>query len=108
MHTLPGRVSSRELWKDAPTVAAAIDASAYQKMLAAGTDRCGVTLLAGKAVGAPVGAVASTLVISEVLRLLAGSKLHRLIDMNLIDVSQFNAVRQDRDFSALNPGFVTI
>lgn len=109
VHTLPARVSSRELWKDAPPVAAAIKALAYQKMLAAGTDRCGVTLLAGKAIGAPfVGAVASTLVISEVLRLLAGSKLHRLIDMNLIDVSQFNAVRQDRDFSTLNPGFVTI
>jgi hypothetical protein len=34
-------------------------------------DRCGVTLLAGKAVGAPfVGAVAATLAVSELLRLL--------------------------------------
>jgi hypothetical protein len=109
VHTLPGRLSSLELWKDAPAGDAAIDAAAYQQMLANGTDQCGVTLLAGKAVGAPfVGAVASTLVLSEVLRLLAGSKLHRLIDMNLINVSQFNAVQQDRDFSSLNPGFATI
>lgn len=107
VHTLPGRVSSRELWKDAVAANPSLDAAAYQRMLANGTDRCGVTLLAGKAVGAPfVGAVASTLVLTEVLRLLAGSKLHRLIDMNLIDASQFTAVPQDRDFSSLNPGYV--
>ena len=36
-------------------------------------DRCGVTLLAGKAVGAPfVGTLAATLVLAEVLRLLHG------------------------------------
>jgi hypothetical protein len=78
-------------------------------MLASGTDRCGVTLLAGKAVGAPfVGAVAATLVLSEVLRLLAGSRLHRLIDMNLIGVSQFKTAPQQRDFSSLNRGFVPV
>lgn len=109
VHTLPGRVPSSELWKDAPQAATPIEAAAYQQMLASGTDRCGVTLLAGKAVGAPfVGAVAATLVLSEVLRLLAGSKLHRLIDMNLVDVSQFRSVRQERDFSSLNPGFVPV
>jgi hypothetical protein len=42
---------------------------------------------------------------SEVLRLLQGGKLHRLIDMNLVDLAQFKAVEQRRDFSSLNPGF---
>ena len=47
----------------------ATEAAAYRKMLDEGSlDRCGVTLLAGKAVGAPfVGAVAATLVLAEVL-----------------------------------------
>ena len=109
VHTLPGRVPSSELWKNVAPAATPIEAAAYKQMLAWGTDRCGVTLLAGKAVGAPfVGAVAATLALSEVLRLLAGSKLHRLIDMNLVDVSQFRTAPQERDFSSLNPGFVPI
>ncbi|WP_287834044.1 hypothetical protein, partial [Acidiphilium sp.] len=67
----------------------------------------GVTLLAGKAVGAPfVGAVAATLVLSEVLRLLHGGALHRLVDMNLVDLAYVRAVPQLRDFSGFNPGFV--
>ena len=82
--------------------------TAYRKMLDDGAlDRCGVTLLAGKAVGAPfVGAVAATLVLGEVLRLLHGGCLHRLVDMNLVDLAYFRAVPQLRDFSTFNPGFV--
>jgi hypothetical protein len=54
-------------------------------MLKDGTlDQCGVTLLAGKAVGAPfVGAAAATLAIAEVLRLLHGGPLHELVDLDL-------------------------
>jgi hypothetical protein len=49
-----------------------------------GLDRCGVNLLAGKAVRAPfVGAVAAILVVSEVLRLLHVGVLHELIDLDL-------------------------
>jgi hypothetical protein len=105
IHTLPGEVPARELWKEQGEVAqTAADAAAYRKMLDDGSlDRCGVTLLAGKAVGAPfVGAVAATLVLSEVLRLLHGGGLHRLVDMNLIDLAYFRAVPQLRDFSSLN------
>jgi hypothetical protein len=66
-----------------------------------------VTLLSGKAVGAPfVGAVAATLVLAEVLRLLHGGTLHRLIDMNLVDIDHFQNAPQCRDFNSLNPGFV--
>jgi hypothetical protein len=31
--------------------------------------------------------------------------LHRLIDMNLVDLAYFRTVPQLRDFSSLNPGF---
>ena len=102
-------MSANSLWKDEDEGSqTAADAAAYRKMLDDGSlDRCGVTLLAGKAVGAPfVGAVAATLVLSEVLRLLHGGSLHRLVDMNLVDLTYFHAVPQLRDFSTLNPGFV--
>ena len=108
IHTLPGEISASEMWKDEGDASqTAADAAAYRKMLDDGSlDRCGVTLLAGKAVGAPfVGAVAASLVLSEVLRLLHGGSLHRLIDMNLVDLAYFHAVPQLRDFSSFNPGF---
>jgi hypothetical protein len=70
-------------------------------------DRCGVTLLAGKAVGAPfVGAAAATLVIAELLRLLHGSTVHELIDLDLKFPEYRSAVLTGQDFSALNPGYV--
>ena len=79
-------------------------------MLASGAlDRCGVTLLAGKAVGAPfVGAVAATLAVSEVLRLLHGGAVHELIDLDLKAPEYRNAVLTRQDFSTLNPGYISI
>jgi hypothetical protein len=51
---------------------------AYRKLPEEGTlDRCGVALLAGKAVGAPfVGPVATTIAVAEVLRLLHGAPVN--------------------------------
>jgi hypothetical protein len=70
-------------------------------------DRCGVTLLAGKAVGAPfVGAAAATLVIGELLRLLDGGTVHELIDLNLKFPEYRSTVPTPQDFSAFNPGYV--
>ncbi len=67
-----------------------------------------MTLLAGKAVGAPfVGSIAATLAIAEVLRLLHGGAVHQLIDIDLLSIDQRQAIRHDVDFSRLNPGFVT-
>lgn len=69
-------------------------------------DKCGVTLLAGKAVGAPfVGAVAACLAISELLRLLHGGTVFELIDVDLKFPEHCIAVANGTDFSALNPGY---
>jgi hypothetical protein len=107
IHTLPGEMPASTLWKQEGQASHTADAVAYQKMLDEGSlDRCGVTLLAGKAVGAPfVGAVAATLVLGEVLRLLHGGRLHRLIDMSLVDLDYLQALPQLREFSGFNPGF---
>ena len=108
MHTLPGARSAAEIWKPIPLAEDVGGRAAYQKMLnESELDRCGVTLLAGKAVGAPfVGALAACLVISEVLRLLHGGPLHQLIDLDLQSIEHRTAILQTRDFSSLNPGYV--
>ena len=70
-------------------------------------DRCGVTRLAGKAVGAPfAGATAATLALSEVLRLLHGGPVHELIDLDLKSPEYRCTALSARDFGALNPGYV--
>lgn len=110
LHTLPGSRSAAEIWreqKESPESRTS-HAAAYSKLLAERVlDKCGVTLLAGKAVGAPfVGAVAGSLVVSEVLRLLHGGALTQLIDFDLQSPEHRTLVLQRRDFSAFNPGYV--
>ena len=69
-------------------------------------DRCGMTLLAGKAVGAPfVGSIAATLALSEVLRLLHGGTVYQLIDIDLLSLDQRLASQHPNDFADINPGF---
>ena len=81
---------------------------AYQKMLKDGNlDKCGITLLAGKAVGAPfVGAVASCLALSEVLRLLHGGPIYQVVDIDLQSLEHRSAVPHSHDFTRINPGYV--
>lgn len=110
IHTLPAKRTASEIWKSSQDVEPTEDRDAYRAMLDSGQlDQCGVTLLAGKAVGAPfVGSVAACLVVSEVLRLLHGGEVHELMDLDLRSVDHRLVVRQTRDFSALNPGYVSI
>lgn len=108
LHTLPASRPASQIWRRAQADDQVEDRPAYKGMLASGAlDRCGVTLLAGKAVGAPfVGAVAATLALSEVLRLLQGGAVHELIDLDLKAPEYRSVVPTPQDFSALNPGYV--
>jgi hypothetical protein len=108
LHTLPGSRSADEIWKGAAAEEDVTGRPAYSNLLRDGElDQCGVTLLAGKAVGAPfVGAVAGCLAISEILRLLHGAILHLLIDLDLQNLDHRTVVPQSRNFEAFNPGYV--
>jgi hypothetical protein len=110
LHTLPGSRTAATLWKDGETGEVVEGRAAYQKMLEDGDlDRCGVTLLAGKAVGAPfVGSVGACLALSEVLRQLHGGPIHQVIDLDLQSIDQRSAVLNGSDFSGLNPGYAEI
>jgi hypothetical protein len=111
VHTLPGDVASQKLWPEEARNSSSVEqAPAYRRLLdEKALDQCGVTLLAGKAVGAPfVGAVAATLVVSQVLRLLHGAPVDKLIDLNLIDPAYRKVLTNSRDFGGLNPGFIEV
>jgi hypothetical protein len=111
LHTLPGPRPASNLWEgsDQGAVEDVAGRAAYRDMVAKGElDRCGVTVLAGKSVGAPfVGAVAACLAVSEVLRLLHGGNLHSVIEMDLQSVEHRAAVRRD-DINDFNPGYVPV
>lgn len=107
LHTLPGARPTAEMWKPPSAGETVDDRPAYAKLVEDGVlDRCGMTLLAGKAVGAPfVGAVAATLALSEVLRQLHGGPVHRLIDVDLLGLAHRTVVLADEAFKSLNPGY---
>lgn len=108
LHTLPGPRSAASMWTGESGGEALEGRPGYQKMLKDGElDRCGVTLLAGKGVGAPfVGAVASTLAVSEVLRLLNGGPLFQVVELDLKGIEHRAAVTHPWRFEGLNPGYI--
>lgn len=110
LHTLPGPRPATELWNGGGTAESTQERAAYQRLLQnRELDRCGLTLLAGKAVGAPfVGSVAACLVLSEVLRLLHDGPLHHVLELDLQSVEQRTAVARAQALAPFNPGFVSI
>jgi len=108
LHTLPASRPAASIWNAEDRGEDIGERPGYQKMLSDGDlDRCGVTLLAGKSVGAPfVGAVAACLALSEVLRLLHGGPLYQVIELDLHGIEHRSAVPHSLDFSRLNPGYV--
>lgn len=110
LHTLPGERQADEIWRDVESVQSPQEAVPYESMVASGVlDRCGAAILAGTAVGAPfVGAVAAALGLAEVLRLLHGGVVNRLIDLDLTSLEHKVVIQQKRDFLHVNPGFVSV
>jgi hypothetical protein len=107
IHTLPAQRAAEEIWPDVVSSPTVTNGSAYEAMVASGAlDRCGAALLAGVAVGAPfVGAIAATVAIAEILRLLHGGIINRLIDLDLSSL-EHRIVLPQQDRTLFNPGFV--
>ncbi len=110
LHVLPGSRPASHIWtKDKPSEPD-LNLAAYSKLLEDDIlDKCGVTLLAGKAVGAPfVGAIAASLALAEILRLVHGGLVHNVIDLDLMSVEHLVAEKNTNDFSKFNPGCVSV
>jgi len=81
---------------------------AYRAMLERSGDRCGTVRLAGRSIGAPfVGAVASSLVIAELLRLVMGGRRYELVSCHLRDLTS-RTVERGSPWQACNPGSIPI
>ncbi|WP_131992947.1 thiamine biosynthesis protein ThiF [Acidipila rosea] len=110
IHSFPGSRSSEEIWTRTDAVREdTTQQAAYGDLLKKGAlDQCGITLLAGKAVGAPfVGATAAALVLSELLRVLHGGILNQLIDVDLLSLEHRAVVPNRISFHERNLGFAT-
>jgi hypothetical protein len=106
IHTFPGTKDPRELWRDGENGGPVKDARAYEDLKARGLDQCGVTMLAGKAIGAPfVGMTAAALSLAEILRLLNDGPLFGVHDIDLKSLSSRISVPRKIALPIVNPGF---
>lgn len=106
VHTFPGTKDPRELWKPGDGADMVPGARAYDDLKARGLDQCGVTMLAGKAVGAPfVGVTAAAFALAEILRVLHGGPIFAVHDMDLKSPHTRVSMKRIGDLPFFNPGF---
>lgn len=110
VHTFPARRAARLRWGtgmhqlNEDTVA---DKPAYRAMAHDGLDDCGITTLAGRTVGASfVGAITSTLVVAELMRMAIGVHRYEVVDGSLRSLKLCKAVLADEG-PPFNPGTTT-
>lgn len=107
VHSFPGRKSARARWGNAFTPESSsglLDRPAYRALREQGLDECGLLQLAGRTVGAAfVGAVASSLVVAELVRMARGGHRYELIDGTLRSFEGLTALYA-ADCGAYNPG----
>jgi hypothetical protein len=114
VHTFPASRPTDQCWKPIHEgnnpIERLIQQPAYQQLQEKGLDRCGLIELAGHSVGASfVGAVASTLVIAQALRLLRGESTDEIIDGDLRSSSLLSCVIPNQTQPALfNPGLIRL
>jgi hypothetical protein len=84
-HMFPGPRAPTDVWSAAAAAQAAVDlGEVYKKLADERNDLCGMTLLASRAVATPfVGALAATLVLSEVMRPLHGGGTYATLDLQM-------------------------
>ncbi len=106
IHTFPGTRDPRDLWGPAEGADNIPGAPAYDDLTRRGLDQCGVTMLAGKAVGAPfVGITAAAFSIAEILRMLHDGPIFALHDMNLKSPQSRVSSKRTTAVALINPGF---
>jgi molybdopterin/thiamine biosynthesis adenylyltransferase len=115
LHSFPSGLRSREAFAATSRNSALPEQPAYRAMvterIAAGETEgeaeCGVLEVAGRTVGASfVGAVAASLVLAEVLRMLARGPLYQVIDLSLRSPQHREVVRNEAPGTYVNPGYV--
>jgi hypothetical protein len=109
IHCFPGERSARSRWGIQRPLEMSDSLSAqpaYQALADAGIDKCGLTMLSNRSVGASfVGAATAALVIAELLRLAIGAHRYEVIDGSLRSFKSFQFVRSEElSCRPFNPG----
>jgi hypothetical protein len=108
IHCFPSRRTARDRWAVTNaklSTETQINQPVYESLAAGGMDKCGLTMLANRSVGASfVGAFTATLVISELLRMSLGKHRYGVIDGSLRSPESFAFVRSASLFDPFNPG----
>jgi hypothetical protein len=110
IHTFPGPQSAKKKWGDIVThqVSSVVENPAYEALARDGMDKCGITMLAGRTVGASfVGTVAATFMIAEMLKMVHGGPSCAIIDGTLRSLDSVSAIENKQWRSAFNPGITT-
>jgi hypothetical protein len=109
VHTFPARRAARERWSGVSEGSATenmLSFPAYQSLAAAGLDQCGLTMLAGRSVGASfVGAATAAIVIAELLRMVMGEHRYEVIDGTLRSLKTLQAIQREGPSIPFNPGY---
>lgn len=112
MHTFPGPQKAQIKWLagvQPEVIQNTIQQPAYQTLAYESVDQCGLTLLAGQTVGASfVGVVTSTLMISELIRMVHGEHGYALIDGSLRSLAHCQAILNLKNAAPFNPGATVI
>ncbi len=104
LHTFPAAKSARQIWCEAAAADPDLVQPAYRALLEQTGDQCGTIRLAGRSIGAPfVGAVAATLVIAELIRLVMGDQRHEIVSCHLRDL-EARLVIKGEPWAPSNPG----
>lgn len=108
VHCFPAQRSARDRWgviDDKRLIETQINQPAYESLAAEGMDKCGLTLLANRSVGASfVGAFTATIVISDLLRMTLGEHRYGVIDGSLRSPESFEFIRSVSLYDPFNPG----
>lgn len=108
MHCFPASRLARNLWNrgQSPQMQPSLlGQPAYKLMASNGVDKCGLTTLANRAVGASfVGAFTSTLVVAELLRMAIGERRYEAIDGTLRSPEHCQFFSNEALTMPFNPG----
>ena len=109
IHSLPSSRSAHDRWRQSSitkdSTADLINQPAYRALAQESYDECGLTLLAGRSVGASfVGCVTSALVVAELLRMTIGENSYEVIDGDLRLSNLCHGVINSKVNKPFNPG----
>lgn len=111
IHTFPGPQRARERWGGMaqPAVVPVDRKPAYESLARRGLDECGLTILAGRSVGACfVGTATSALVVAELLRMAHGGPPYGIVDGTLRSIERRQVVANDEWKKPFNPGVTNV